>query len=171
MKTHFCVALFVFCWAASLSLAHEFRPGHLRLIEVEETAARYHVVWKKPLLTNTNLELVPSFSKVCNFTEVKPPLLGNVALTYHWRTDCDLSKTSISIESLPYSHTDVLVSLVRLDGERSRYVLRPGEPSVDLLEKASPSLEYFLIGIQHLVFGVDHVLFVIGLFLFISIYF
>ena len=47
------------CWAASLSLAHEFRPGHLRLIEVEETAARFHVVWKKPLLTNTNLVLVP----------------------------------------------------------------------------------------------------------------
>ena len=171
MKSHFCVALFVLCWAASLSLAHEFRPGHLRLIEVEETAARFHLVWKKPLLTNINLELVPSFSEVCNFTEVKPPLLGNVALTYYWRTDCDLSKTSISIEDLEYSHTDVLVSLVRLDGERSRYVLRPGEPSVDLLEKASPSLEYFLIGIQHLVFGVDHVLFVIGLFLFISIYF
>ena len=168
VKPHFCVALFVLCWAASLSSAHEFRPGHLRLIEVEETAARFHVIWKKPLLTNTNLELVPSFSKVCKFTEVKPPLLGNVALTYYWRTDCDLSKTSIGIEGLPYSHTDVLVSLVRLDGERSRYVLRPGEPSVDLLEKALPSLDYFLIGVEHLVFGIDHVLFVIGLFLFIS---
>ena len=77
-------------------------------------------------------------------------------------------KHSISIEGLPYSHTDVLVSLVRLDGERSRYVLRPDEPSVDLLEKALPSVDYFLIGVEHLVFGIDHVLFVIGLFLFIS---
>ena len=72
VKSHFCVALFVLCWAASLSLAHEFRPGHLRLIEVEETAARFHVVWKKPMLTNTNIELAPIFSEVCDLTEVKP---------------------------------------------------------------------------------------------------
>ena len=93
------------------------------------------------MLTNTNIELVPIFSEFCDFTEVKPPLFGTVALTYHWRTNCDLSKPSISIEGLPYSHTDVMLSLVRLDGERSRYVLRPDEPTVDMLEKELPSVD------------------------------
>lgn len=161
------LAMLIASWALSPALAHEFRPGHLQLVESAEASERYHVIWKKPVLLNTNIELEPVFPDECRFSDVAPPKFGNAAIVYHWRTTCDLAKGSITIAGLPVSHTDVLVSLVRLDGERSRYVLRPDSPSLNLQEQALPVFDYFLIGIEHLVFGIDHVLFVIGLFLFI----
>ncbi len=147
--------------------AHEFRPGHLQIIEVGEKSARYHVIWKKPILLNTNVELDPIFSEDCAVSDVAPPKVGNVALIFHWRTNCDLSQSSIHINGLSYSHTDVLVSLATLDGERATFVLRPDEPTLNLKEQTPTAFSYFIIGIEHLIFGIDHVLFVIGLFLFI----
>ena len=147
--------------------AHEFRPGHLQLIEVDEESTRYHVIWKKPILLNTNVELDPIFSEECLVTDVAPPEVGNVALIFHWRTSCDLGQSSIHINGLPYSHTDVLVSLATLDGETATYVLRPDQPTLNLRDQIPTALSYFIIGIEHLIFGIDHVLFVIGLFLFI----
>ena len=146
--------------------AHEFRPGHLQLIEVDEESTRYHVIWKKPILLNTNVELDPIFSEECLVTDVAPPEVGNVALIFHWRTSCDLGQSSIHINGLPYSHTDVLVSLATLDGETATYVLRPDRPTLNLKDQIPTALSYFIIGIEHLIFGIDHVLFVIGLFLF-----
>jgi hypothetical protein len=147
--------------------AHEFRPGHLQLIEVEEESTNYHIIWKKPILLNTNVELTPIFPGECTVTDVAPPKVGNVALVFHWRTNCDLGQSSIHIDGLPYSHTDVLVSLTTLDGETASHVLRPDQPTLDLEGQATTAMSYFIIGIEHLVFGIDHVLFVIGLFLFI----
>ena len=83
------------------------------------------------------------------------------------KLNCDLGQSSIHIDGLPFSHTDVLVSLDKLDGDNESYVLRPDNPSLNLKEESPSSLTYFIIGIEHLVFGIDHVLFVIGLFLFI----
>lgn len=149
------------------AFAHEFRPGHMQLIEVDEGSPGYQVIWKEPILLNTTVKLNPVFSADCIMTNVAPPKVGNVALIYHWRTDCDLGKSTIQISGLPFSHTDVLVSLTKLDGEKTNYVLRPDAPSLDLREQAAPVMSYFVIGVEHLVFGIDHVLFVIGLFLFI----
>jgi hydrogenase/urease accessory protein HupE len=154
-------------WLPGVASAHEFRPGHLQIVEVEEASAQFHVIWKKPILLNTSVELDPIFSDECTFTDVAPPKVGTVALIYHWRTDCDLAKSTLEVKGLPFSHTDVLVSLATLDGERASYVLRPDAPSLDLREQAITALSYFVIGVEHLVFGIDHVLFVIGLFLFI----
>ena len=158
-----------FCSAGigNYAFAHEFRPGHMQLIEVNEGSSRYHVIWKEPILLNTSVKLDPVFSAECAMSDVAPPKVGNVALIYHWRTDCDLGQSSIEIGGLPFSHTDVLVSLTTLDGEKANYVLRPDAPSLDLREQAAPVMSYFVIGVEHLVFGIDHVLFVIGLFLFI----
>ena len=137
------LAMLIASWALSPALAHEFRPGHLQLVESAEASERYHVIWKEPLLLNTNIELEPVFPDECRFSDVAPPKFGNAAIIYHWRTTCDLAKGSIAIAGLPVSHTDVLVSLVRLDGERSRYVLRPDSPSLNLQEQALPVFDYF----------------------------
>ena len=45
--------------------AHEFRPGHLQLIEVDEGTTKYHVIWKKPILLNTTVQLDPVFPEDC----------------------------------------------------------------------------------------------------------
>ena len=147
--------------------AHEFRPGHLQLIEVDEGTTKYHVIWKKPILLNTTVQLDPTFPDDCRVTDIAPPQVGNVALIYYWRTNCDLGQSSIHINELEFSHTDVLVSVEKLDGEKSSHVLRPDQPALNLQEQDTSTLSYFIIGIEHLVFGIDHVLFVIGLFLFI----
>ena len=147
--------------------SHEFRPGHLQLTEVNEGETKYHVIWKKPILLNTTVELDPIFSDECQVNDFAPPQVGNVALIYHWKLSCDLGQSFIHIDGLPFSHTDVLVSLDKLDGDNESYVLRPDNPSLNLKEESPSSLTYFIIGIEHLVFGIDHVLFVIGLFLFI----
>ena len=156
-----------FSWLPSLASAHEFRPGHLQILEVEEPSSKFHVIWKKPILLNTSVELDPIFAQECTLTDVAPPKVGNVALIYHWRTDCDLSQSTVEVKDLPFSHTDVLVSLATLDGEKANYVLRPDAPTLDLRNQTITAFSYFVIGVEHLVFGIDHVLFVIGLFLFI----
>ena len=158
-----CTSLFINTYTHS----HEFRPGHLQLTEVNEGVTKYHVIWKKPILLNTTVELDPIFSDECQVSDFAPPQVGNVALIYHWKLDCDLGQSSIVIDGLLFSHTDVLVSLDKLDGDNESYVLRPTNPSLNLKEESPSSLTYFIIGIEHLVFGIDHVLFVIGLFLFI----
>lgn len=148
-------------------LAHEFRPGHLQLIEVDEQDSRFQIIWKKPILVNTSVELTPIFPADCQVTDVVPPKVGNVAIIYHWRANCDLGSSTIQVAGLKYSHTDVLISVEKLTGDKTRYVLRPDSPALDLREDGAPAMSYFTIGIEHLVFGIDHVLFVIGLFLFI----
>ena len=158
-----CSSLFINTYTHS----HEFRPGHLQLTEVNEGETKYHVIWKKPILLNTTVELDPIFSDECQVNDFAPPQVGNVALIYHWKLNCDLGQSSIHIDGLPFSHTDVLVSLDKLDGDNESYVLRPDNPSLNLKQESPSSLTYFIIGIEHLVFGIDHVLFVIGLFLFI----
>jgi len=158
------MGVLLFSWLPSLTSAHEFRPGHLQILEVEEPFAKYHVIWKQPILLNTSAELDPIFEEECKLTDVAPPKVGNVALIYHWRTDCDLSQSTVEIKDLPYSHTDVLLSLTTLDGEKANYVLRPDAPTLDLRTQTITSFSYFVIGVEHLVFGIDHVLFVIGLF-------
>ena len=147
--------------------AHEFRPGHLQLIEVDEQDTHYQIIWKKPILLNTNVELTPVFPEFCQVTDEVPPKVGNVAIIYRWRTNCDLGSSTIQVAGLNYSHTDVLISVEKLKGDRARYVLRPDSPALDK-EDGAPAMSYFTIGIEHLVFGIDHVLSVIGLFLFIG---
>ena len=40
------LAMLIASWALSPALAHEFRPGHLQLVESAEASERYHVIWK-----------------------------------------------------------------------------------------------------------------------------
>ena len=167
MKLFLLLLISSYSFFAGELFAHEFRPGHLQLIEFDEQDTRYQIIWKKPILLNTNVELTPVFPEFCQVTDVVPPKVGNVAIIYHWRTNCDLGSSTIQVAGLNYSHTDVLISVEKLKGDRARYVLRPDSPALDLREDGAPAMSYFTIGIEHLVFGIDHVLFVIGLFLFI----
>ncbi len=75
-----CASLFI----NTSTHSHEFRPGHLQLTEVNEEETKYHVIWKKPILLNTTVELDPIFSDECQVNDFAPPQVGNVALIYHW---------------------------------------------------------------------------------------
>lgn len=147
--------------------AHEVRPAYLQLTEVDSEHARYHVLWKQPIVQDRRLPIDPVFPDHCEVTDLAPPEVTSAALLYHWQTACDLSEASIHINGLSVTLTDVLVRLDTLDGETANFILRPENPTLDLSDAEAPALSYLIIGVEHLVFGIDHVLFVIGLFLFI----
>ena len=144
--------------------AHELRPAYLQMTQVYDG---FHILWKQPVVQNAPLSIEPVFADDCEITELAPPEVSSVAWHHHWQTGCDLSQSTIYIDGLSTTHTDVLVRLETLDGETASLVLRPTSPELDLRESDVTSFAYFVIGIEHLVFGIDHVLFVIGLFLFI----
>ena len=119
-------------------LAHEFRPGHLQLIEIDDHNNSYQIIWKKPILVNTTVELTPIFPADCQVTDVVPPKVGNVAIIYHWRANCDLGSGTIQVAGLKYSHTDVLISVEKLTGDKARYVLRPDLSLIHISEPTRP---------------------------------
>ena len=167
MNSRFLLTALISTLVANTVLAHEVRPAYLQLTEVDEGATKYHVLWKQPIMQNRRLPIDPVFTEDCVMSDLAPPEVTSAALLYHWRTECDLSESSIRINGLTVTLTDVLVRVDTLDGETANYILRPENPILDLNEAEAPVLSYFMIGIEHLVFGIDHVLFVIGLFLFI----
>ncbi len=167
MNSRFLLTALISTLFANIVLAHEVRPAYLQLTEVDEGATKYHVLWKQPIMQNRRLPIDPVFTEDCVMSDLAPPEVTSAALLYHWRTECDLSESSIRINGLTVTLTDVLVRVDTLDGETANYILRPENPILDLNEAEAPGLSYFMIGIEHLVFGIDHVLFVIGLFLFI----
>ena len=167
MNSRFLLTALISTLVANTVLAHEVRPAYLQLTEVNEGATKYHVLWKQPIMQNRRLPIDPVFTEDCVMSDLAPPEVTSAALLYHWRTECDLSESSIRINGLTVTLTDVLVRVDTLDGKTANYILRPENPILDLNEAEAPGLSYFMIGIEHLVFGIDHVLFVIGLFLFI----
>ena len=167
MISRFLLTALISTLVTNTVLAHEVRPAYLQLTEVDEGATKYHVLWKQPIMQNRRLPIDPVFTEDCVMSDLAPPEVISAALLYHWRTECDLSESSIRINGLTVTLTDVLVRVDTLDGETANYILRPENPILDLNEAEAPVLSYFMIGIEHLVFGIDHVLFVIGLFLFI----
>ena len=167
MISRFLLTALISMLVANIVLAHEVRPAYLQLTEVDEGATKYHVLWKQPIMQNRRLPIDPVFTEDCVMSDLAPPEVTSAALLYHWRTECDLSESSIRINGLTVTLTDVLVRVDTLDGKTANYILRPENPILDLNEAEAPGLSYFMIGIEHLVFGIDHVLFVIGLFLFI----
>ena len=168
MRAHvFLLGVLLAICAAGSADAHELRPAYLELTEVEQANVRYKVLWKQPVLQNEPLAVMPEFSGACPLTELSHPEVTSAAILHQWQSECDLSRASLHIDGLSATHTDVLVRWERLSGETSSFVLRPGNPRLNLAKPGAPALQYFVIGVEHLVFGVDHVLFVIGLFLFI----
>ena len=65
------------------AFAHESRPGHMQLIEVDEGWSGYKVIWKEQIQLNTTVRLDPVFAADCIMTNVAPAKVGNDALIYH----------------------------------------------------------------------------------------
>lgn len=150
------------------SFAHEVRPAYLQLTDNStESAARYDILWKQPIVENRRLPIDPIFPEPCELRETAQAEVTSNALIYRWTTACDLSDASIHINGLSRTLTDVMVRSTNRDGEVSTYLLRPESPTLDLSDQAAPVFAYLRMGIEHLLFGIDHVLFVIGLVLFI----
>jgi hydrogenase/urease accessory protein HupE len=158
-------------FVAQLS-AHEVRPAYL---QIRQTGAdTYDVFWKVPAVGDTmRLSLYVELPPTCS--NLVPPRgsFSGGAYTELWSIKCDggLSGSTIRINGLTATVTDVLVRLERLDGVTQVTRLTSSAPS--FVVEASPRRfelvrTYLVLGIEHILTGVDHLLFVSGLLLLVS---
>ena len=153
----------------SPSYAHEVRPSYLELIQQSEDT--YAVLWKVPAKGDSlRLSLTVRFAdNVKNVTQAIE-YFSNGSYIKRWKISHDqaLINTTINIEGLQSTFTEVLVRIEQLDGSVQVSRLMPDNPSV--LVEASPTAvqvanTYTRLGIKHILMGVDHLLFLVCLLL------
>ena len=71
-----------------------FAPGHMQLIEVNEGIVPLPCNLEGTDPVKHQRKLDPFFSAQLHNVRRRAPQVGNVALIYHWRTDCDLGQSS-----------------------------------------------------------------------------
>ena len=167
-----CFVLLLVATCAANVTAHEMRPAYLQL---QQTAAdTYDVFWKVPAVSdNMRLSLYVQLPDACSNLAPPRASFANGAYTEQWSINCagGLSGSTVRIDGLSATLTDVLVRVERLDGSAQISRLASSSPSF-IIEAAPHRLEvartYLLLGIEHILTGVDHLLFVSGLLLLVT---
>lgn len=166
----FCLLFLAVC-AANIA-GHEMRPAYLQL---KQTGAdTYDVFWKVPAVSdNMRLSLYVQLPKTCSNLAPPRAFFANGAYTEQWSVKCagGLGGSTIRIDGLSATLTDVLVRVERMDG--SEQVTRLASSSPSFIVEATPhrlevSRTYLLLGIEHILTGADHLLFVSGLLLLVT---
>jgi hydrogenase/urease accessory protein HupE len=152
--------------------AHEVRPAYLELKQTD--ADVFDVLWKVPAIGNgLRLGLYVRFPEDCEI--VSEPTAMFVGSAYVERSrirgPAGLVGSTIHIDGLKTTLTDVLVRIERADGTTQVARLMPETPS--LVVEASPSVwqvawTYLVLGVEHILLGIDHLLFVLALVLLVK---
>lgn len=164
---------FVFTAAlASAASAHESRPAYL---ELKQTSAEtFDVLWKVPALgNNMRFGLYVQLPEGCENVTEPHGVYSRGAYVERWsiRRPGGLIGSTIAIDGLQSTLTDVLVRVERLDGTTQVARLMPANASLNI-ESSPGSMEvaqtYFTLGGEHILLGADHLLFVLGLLLLVD---
>jgi hydrogenase/urease accessory protein HupE len=167
--------LILFAALGSCSLvgnAHEVRPAYL---ELKQTAPdTFDMLWKVPA-RGDNLRLglyvrIPDSAEVIGETRgvfQRDAYIERCAI----REPSALVDSTIGIDGLRHTLTDVLVRIERLDGTTQVARLTPEAPTLTV--QASPSQwqvawTYLVLGVEHILLGIDHLLFVLALVLLVK---
>lgn len=146
--------------------AHEVRPGYL---ELRQTAAEtFDVMWKVPARGDLRLGLYPVLPESCEETAPRREYDVGGAIVQRWTVNCSgtLDGTTITVDGLKGTMTDVLVRIEKLDGTTQTALLKPAAPFV--VVAATPNrlgvvAMYVRLGVDHILRGIDHLLFVLAL--------
>jgi len=168
MKRLIVVCMLLLLGVLSNAYAHEVRPGFLEIRQVD--AEHYRIVWKQPTLGEVAVRLIPHLSNgwLERLPEDQYAAAGFLVRTWRVVSTDSLAGTTINIEGLEYTITDVLVQIAWLDGRKLQTVLRPEQPqlSIPSSSQQTTTMPLFLTqGVQHILAGIDHLLFVFGLIL------
>jgi hydrogenase/urease accessory protein HupE len=160
-------------WAslAAAAIAHEVRPALLQIVERGPNG--YDVTWKRPVVGDMALRLVPHLS---GGALEKPPTAeqlapGFVIRVWRVRSGPPLDGQTLEVEGLSQSVTDVLVRVTTRDGQARDFVVRPSDPTLrlDLSPPRGIAVPgYLRLGVEHILTGFDHLLFVLGLLLLVG---
>ena len=166
-----CAVLFAWIAATGAAWAHEVRPA---LVQIKETGpAAYEITWKRPVVGEMALRLVPHLSGGALKAEPVSEQFAPTYVTQTWRISGGppLDGQTLEIEGLAQSVTDVLVRITLKDGTGLGYVIRPSEPRLvlDLTPAQGIAVPgYLRLGVEHILAGIDHLLFVLALLLLIG---
>jgi len=152
--------------------AHEVRPAYLQIHQTDTET--YDLFWKVPALGDTmRLSLYVHLPQTCSNLTHPHGFFANSAYTEQWSVVCQggLAGSTVRIEGLTATLTDVLVRVERLDD--STQVTRITSSSPSFIVEATPhrfevARTYLVLGIEHILTGVDHLLFVTGLLLLVT---
>lgn len=169
-QAFFVLVAFTSCF--SFASAHEVRPAYLELQQLDQDT--FKVRWKVPAMgDNLRLGLYVRFSENCELVSEPVGMFVNNAYIERStiREPNALVGTTISIDGLKTTLTDVLVRIERLDG--STQVARLMPESASLVVEASPTAmqvawTYLVLGFEHILLGIDHLLFVLALVLLVK---
>ena len=171
MKHRLLLILMLGAALAPSASAHEVRPAFLELRQT--TTDTFDVLWKVPARGDMRLGLYVRLPEGCeNLTEPRGMFSGGAFLSRWSIRHADaLVGSTIHIDGLKSTLTDVLVRIERLDGTTQVARLTPTDTS--LLVQASPSRwqvasTYLSLGVEHILFGIDHLLFVLALLLLVK---
>lgn len=151
------------------AFAHEVRPAFLEI--TQSAGDRYRVVWKQPTQGDLAVRLIPHISN--GWLERSPEdqyaAAGFLIRTWSIRAAAGetIEGSTIAIEGLQHTITDVLVRIQLLDHRQTEVILRPENPEVRVMMQARTVAVpvFFVHGIEHILAGIDHLLFVLGLLL------
>ena len=156
---------------AGAAHAHETRPGFLELRERNPDS--YSFLWKKPSGGEVEIYIAPIMPETCRLTTAGQQQLTPGALVVRGTLRCEggIQGTTLSMDGLESTVTDVIVRIHHADGRLESHLLKPVAPSVTLGAPTSGwqrSRAYVRLGIEHILLGVDHLLFVLGLLLIVG---
>jgi hypothetical protein len=166
------LSLLLFAAFAVNLAAHEMRPAYL---QIHQTGGdTYDIFWKVPAISDTmRLSLYVRLPESCSNLTAPRANFANGAYTEQWSVTCSggLSGSTIRIDGLSATLTDVLVRVERDDGSQQVTRLASSSPSF-IVEAAPRRLEvartYLVLGVEHILTGIDHLLFVSGLLLLVT---
>lgn len=161
------LALLLLTLLAAPLQAHESRPAYLQLRQIDRET--YDVLWKVPGQgEGRRLALDVSFVPDVTTLGSAYDTFAADAFTRRWRVrrKGGLDGTTIRIDGLDGTLTDVLVRLERLGGATRTLRVVPASPSF-VVEREPGGLEvartYLTLGVEHILRGADHLLFVLAL--------
>jgi hydrogenase/urease accessory protein HupE len=154
---------------AGPSQSHPLAPALLEL--AEKQSGLVDVLWKRSSLSVPGSNIEPIVPEACPSTGPPTYEEEGVAVLVRWTIDCGASGLvgqPVRVDGLGPAKIDTLVRIELADGRQIQRVLRRGEPSMIVPEKASRwavFIDYLTVGFDHILTGIDHLLFVFGLFL------
>ena len=149
--------------------AHALAPSVLtfELSEDGEVTMR----WRAPRQRPTGQSLKPRIPSGCRIVGEAEVVVDEDAgaATETVQLDCDsadLTGTRITVDGFEDSEINVVVRIVRPDGEVAHTILDASRPELVVLateQRAHSFVEYLALGVEHLLSGWDHLTFVLGL--------
>jgi hydrogenase/urease accessory protein HupE len=137
------------------ALAHDFRPGLLRLDE--QAPGRFATTWVPPRLQSGTARITPMFPAHC-----RP-----AAATLECGTEGLVGE--IAFAGIDRTKAEIVVQLTWLDGTTRTEVVGARDRPIRVGGAAARggatqiALAYGALGVEHIVGGIDHLLFVLGL--------